>query len=260
MLSLKEIEKSYPENLRPFKRFILREYLQHKILELVFESKYAQKLCFLGGTCLRIIHNNTRFSEDLDFDTLKLSERSFGNISEEIKKGLEREGYKVEFKIVARGAFHCHIKFPGLLFSEGLSGYEEEKILIQLDAEPQHFKFTPETFILNKFDVFTTILTTPKDILLSQKIFASLNRKQPKGRDFFDIMFLLSMTKPNYKYLQQKVGIKNEAQLKEKLLERCKKLNMKQMANDVKPFLFNPSDMKKVELFADYIRQVDLNN
>ena len=67
------------------------------------------------------------------------------------------------------------------------------------------------------------------------------------------------MTKPNYKYLQQKVGIKNETQLKEKLLERCKKLNMKQVANDVKPFLFNPNDMKKVELFADYIRQVDLD-
>lgn len=260
MLSLKEIEKSYPENLRPFKRFILREYLQHKILALVFESKYASKLCFLGGTCLRIVHNNTRFSEDLDFDTLNLSERSFGHISEEIKKGLEREGYKVEFKTVARGAFHCYIKFPGLLLNEGLSGHKEEKILIQLDAEPQHFKFTPETFILNKFDVFTTILTTPKDILLSQKIFASLNRKQPKGRDFFDIVFLLSLTKPNYKYLAKKIGINKEDQLREKLLARCKKLNMKQVANDVKPFLFNPNDMKKVELFTDYVRQVDLHN
>src|ERR1035441_7312205 len=125
MLSIDEIEKVYPENIRGFKRFILREYLQYKVLQIIFDSLFADKLCFLGGTCLRIIHNNSRFSEDLDFDTLKLSERSFGNISEEIKKGLEREGYKVEFKIVARGAFHCHIKFPGLLFSEGLSGYEE---------------------------------------------------------------------------------------------------------------------------------------
>ncbi len=31
MLALSEIEKSYPENLRGFRRFMLREYLQHKI-------------------------------------------------------------------------------------------------------------------------------------------------------------------------------------------------------------------------------------
>ena len=30
MLTLPEIEKNYPESLRGFKRFILREYLQHK--------------------------------------------------------------------------------------------------------------------------------------------------------------------------------------------------------------------------------------
>lgn len=258
MLSLKEIEKAFPENLRPFSRFILREYLQYKILGLLYESKYGSKLCFLGGTCLRIVHNNSRFSEHLDFDIFKLSENSFASVSEEIKKGLERDGYKVEFRMVAKGAFHCYIKFPGLLFREGLSGYREEKILIQLDAEPQHFNFTPEKFILNKFDVFTTVLTTPRDILLSQKIFASINRKQPKGRDFFDIVFLLSNTKPNYKYLEQKLKIKNEQQLKEKLLMRCKELDMKKVAKDVKAFLFNPKDAVKVELFADYIRQITL--
>ena len=258
MLSINEIEKQYPEKLRVFRRFILREYLQHKILALIYESKYGSKLCFLGGTCLRIIHNNTRFSEDLDFDCLKLTERSFSAISLEIKKGLEREGYGVEFRAVSKGAFHCYIKFPGLLFTEGLSGHKEEKILIQLDAEPQHYKFNPETFILNKFDVFTTILTTPKSLLLSQKIHAALNRKQAKGRDFFDIMFLLSDTKPDFDYLQQKLGIKTEKQLKEKLIARCNKLNMKQVADDVKPFLFESKDAVKVEIFEKYIAQAKL--
>ena len=36
MLTLPEIEKNYPEPLRGFKRFILREYLQHKILQIIF--------------------------------------------------------------------------------------------------------------------------------------------------------------------------------------------------------------------------------
>ncbi len=62
MLTLPEIEKFYPESLRGYKRFLLREYLQHKVLQIVFNSEFADKLAFLGGTCLRIVHGNTRFS------------------------------------------------------------------------------------------------------------------------------------------------------------------------------------------------------
>lgn len=35
MITLNEIEQSYPQNLRGFKRFVLREYLQHKLLEII---------------------------------------------------------------------------------------------------------------------------------------------------------------------------------------------------------------------------------
>ncbi len=129
MISLLEIQKYYPQNLQIFKTFILREYLQYKILEIIFESKYANKLCFLGGTCLRIVHNNTRFSEDLDFDNFDLSETDFNNIAEIIKKQLTRQGYNVEIKNIFAGAFHCYVKFPKLLFNEGLSGHKEEKFL-----------------------------------------------------------------------------------------------------------------------------------
>ena len=36
MLDLKQIESFYPEYLRSFKRNLLREYLQYKILEAIF--------------------------------------------------------------------------------------------------------------------------------------------------------------------------------------------------------------------------------
>ena len=75
-----------------------------------------------------------------------------------------------------KGAYHCHIKFPALLFQQGLSGYQQEKILIQLDTEPQHFNFVPESYLLNRFDVFTQLQTTPLDLLLAQKFYAILNR------------------------------------------------------------------------------------
>lgn len=260
MLRLQQLLTFYPKPQQRFGQFILREYLQHKILQIIFEiPEYAQKLCFLGGTCLRIVHGNTRFSEDLDFDNQGLTEEDFQAISGVVKKELGREGYQVEVNTVIKGAFHCYIRFPALLFNEGLSGHHEQKILIQLDAEPQHYDFKPEKYILNKFDVFTEIPATPVSLLMAQKFYAIINRNRNKGRDFFDVVFLLSKNaKPDYHYLDIRLGIKDGVALKAKILERCAMLDMKSMADDVAPFLFNPGDTKKITFFEDFIRQVDL--
>ena len=254
MLDIRQIEQYYPENLRGFRRFILREYLQYKVLEILFNGPHANKLVFLGGTCLRIVHGNQRFSEDLDFDNLLLSESEFTEISANISVQLHRMGYESETKLVAKGAYHCHIRFPRLLFAQGLSGYEEEKILIQLDTEPQHFDYTDEKPILNKFDVFTKIASTPLPILMAQKCYAILNRPRNKGRDFFDLVFLMGRNiAPDMAYLRQKLNIETPKVLKEHLLKRCHRLDMTAMAADVAPFLFNPTDEKKVRLFVEYV-------
>ncbi len=158
MLNLSEILKAYPESLHIHRSFILREYLQYKILEILFESRYANKFCFLGGTCLRLVHNNPRFSEDLDFDNFQITEEEFSQVSVSIQTGLEKQGYQVEMKQIIRGAYHCHIRFPGLMFEQGLSGYREERILIQLDTEPQHFDFQPENFVLNNFHLIPLLV------------------------------------------------------------------------------------------------------
>jgi predicted nucleotidyltransferase component of viral defense system len=254
MLSIHEISKYYPENLRAFRRFILREYLQYKILEIVFEGPYAEKLSFLGGTCLRLVHQNQRFSEDLDFDNFDLRQNEFDEISLNIKAELEGTGYKVETKQIEKGAYHCYIRFPKLLFDQGLSGYEEEKILIQLDTEAQHFEYVPDQPILNKFDVFTRIFATPPDLLISQKCYAILNRTRNKGRDFFDLVFLLGKgIFPDMDYLYQKTGIKSGEELKMRLSDKCESLNMDEMTRDVAPFLFNAADQKKIKFFKDYL-------
>lgn len=260
MLSLNEIIPFYPESLWAHREFILREYLQYKILQIIYDiPEYAQCLCFLGGTALRIVHGNQRFSEDLDFDNRGLTEEQFDTISEKIKTGLERDGYEVEIKTVYKGAYHCYIRFPKLLFNEGLTGHISEKILIQLDTEPQHYTFTPDKHILNKFDVFTEIPITPPNILLAQKCYAIINRKRSKGRDFFDVVFLLSKgAKPDYGYLDLKLKINNAKALKDRLLTTCSKLDMKVMADDVAPFLFNSSDAKKITMFETYLKQVEL--
>ncbi len=259
MLSLREIKTFYPESLHSFERFILREYLQYKILEIIFESTFATKLAFLGGTCLRIIYGNSRFSEDIDFDNFHLSEEDFTDISLIVKSELEKLGYKTEIRNVMKGAYHCYIRFPELLYQQGLSGHKLERILIQLDTEAHDFSYQPNMPIVNKFDVFTQIFSTPEDLLLAQKFYAIINRKRNKGRDFFDISFLLSRgIKPNYEYLNFKLGIQSSDDLRKQILEKCACLDMKEMAKDVEPFLFAPKDMKKVLLFPELIKQAVL--
>lgn len=255
LLSIEELLKQYPHNLRYFSSFILREYLQYHILNLLFTGNYAEKFSFLGGTCLRIIHQNQRFSEDLDFDNFDLSISDFDDVALNIKSGLENLGLQVEIENVYKGAYHCYIKFPGLLYQEGLTGHKEQKILIQLYTESQGFDYKPEIVFINKFDIFSSIFSTPANILLSQKLFAIFNRRQPKGRDFYDVIFLLGKgVQPNFDFLDQKIQISNPLDLKHRLIEHCNSLDFNFLSKDVQPFLFNSEDSKRVLHFLEFIK------
>ncbi len=256
MLTLKEIEKFYPDNEKPFKRNILREYLQYKILEIIFKDNISNKMCFIGGTCIRMVYGTSRFSEDLDFDNFGLTINEFTTLSNQVKKELELIGYNVETKIVSKQAFRCYIKIPKLLLEEGLTNFSNEKITIQLDTESQGYNYEPEKFLLNKFDVFTHILTAPSNILLSQKLWAIINRKVLKGRDLYDVTFLYSFTKPDFNYLKLKANIDNIKKLKEALFNRIKNENLSKLAKDVEPFLINSSEIKRILNFRDFIDSI----
>jgi len=254
MLELKQIESFFPEHLRHFKRNLLREYLQYKILEAIFTSRYGQKLVFMGGTAIHIVHGLPRFSEDLDFDNRGLTKDNFRALTEGIAKKLALEGYGIETGISFKGAFSADIKVTGVLFDEGLSGHRGEKILIKLDAEPQNFKYSSERVVINKFDIFTGISVVPVNILLAQKFYAILARKRAVGRDFYDAVFLAGKASPDFAYLKERVGIKDREGLKSALLERCSKLDFKILSRDVEQFIFSPEDAKKVLLFSEYVR------
>lgn len=254
MLNLIDIQQFYSHNEQQQGRSILREYLQYKILQIIFESEIADKLSFMGGTCLRIILGTQRFSEDLGFDNFGLTVEDFNKLAVIITEQMQGFGYEVEVKTVHHNAFRCYIRLPKILFENKLSGYREEKILIQVDSEAQKFEYTPEVSFLNKFDVFTKVAYTPKDILLSQKIWAILNRKTPKGRDYYDTLFLFGITTPNFEYLKLKAGIENLQQLKETLYNKTVHQPLSEYANDVNPFLLNPAESKRIEMFPEFIK------
>lgn len=259
MLDFEQIKSQYPEGLQQFQKGIFREYLQYNILQGIFESKFADKVSFMGGTALRIIHGNNRFSEDIDLDNFELSWKNFENLVEVIQQNLILEGFLVEIKQVEKAAYHCYIKFPEILYENGISPLREEKILVKVDTYAQGYDYFPDMKILNKFDIFSEVRVTPLSVLLSQKIYAAIDRKQPKGRDFYDITFLLGQTKPDYGYLSQKLNVSNAKELRELVQQRIELLDFEALAEDVSPFLIRKGDMKRVLLFKTYWGQAILD-
>jgi len=81
VLEFERVLAGYPEPERIFKRHILREYLQMKILASLFQHDLGNRLCFLGGTAIRLVLGNRRFSEDIDLDNRGISEKEFSALA-----------------------------------------------------------------------------------------------------------------------------------------------------------------------------------
>ncbi len=257
MINLEQIATAFPPHLALQKQAMRREYLQCVILEILFESPYATKFSFLGGTCLRLVHGNTRFSEDLNFDNFGLTDSNFDLVAEYIQKSLGKKGFQTEVANVHKGAYRCNIRFPGLLFEQGLSGHKEEKILIQLDTQSQGYAFTPQTYVLNRFGLFTRLIVTPPGLLLAQKLYTLGNRPRAKGRDFFDVVFLFSINaKPDYVFLENKMQAGTPELLRNAISKELEKMDLEALSADVQPFLFNPDDDRRVRYFREFWEQV----
>jgi len=257
MLDLPQILSFFPPHLRAFRVSALREYLQYKVLASLYGGPHGRRLAFMGGTALRIIHGNPRFSEDLDFDNRGLDRAGLSAMAASIRRDLAREGFRPEVREITKGAWHVEIRFLGLLAEMGLSGHREEKILISIDLEPQEFSYRPDMVIVNRFDVFAHVAAVPPDILLAQKIAAVFSRKRPLGRDLYDIVFLFGKTRPNAEYLKEKLGFASLGEAKQELSAWAGGRNLAALARDVEPFLFDAEDKRKVLLFREFIEKTE---
>lgn len=253
MINLENIKIYYSPKEQVFEQFLLKEYLQYQILNIVFSSSFWEKLSFLWWTAIRLIHNSTRFSEDMYFDNFWLEERDFENLSLYIKKELNLLWYEVEIKNVYKWAYRCYIRLPKILKELWFSNLDDEKILIQIDTVKQDYKYNSDKKIIDKFDIYKLINVCPINIILSKKIHALIDRKRIKWRDFFDIVYLYRFTKPDFNYLQAKTWIKNIEDLKNKLNDFIKDLDLIEISKDVKPFLLNQDEINRVIDFKNFI-------
>ena len=164
-----------------------KEYLQYIFLNAI--SKYSEDFIFKGGTCLRIIFDLERASEDLDFST----SLGINEIRKIVNKCLrDFDLLNIKYKVYAekefKGNLRFEIRFEGPLFVGKNASTNTLKIdFNKLKIKNKVVKVVQKLF--SDIPLFTIIVLEEKEIL-AEKIRALINRSE--SRDLYDIWMLLN--------------------------------------------------------------------
>ena len=257
MIRIEQIRNFFPTQIRGdsgIDKYMLKEYLQLMILDYLSSTPSIRKMAFIGGTNLRLVKGIDRFSEDLDFDCKEFSKTEFIEMTNGVIQFLERSGLRVEIRDKENPkltAFRRNIYFPELLFDLGLSGHKEERFMIKIESQDQGISY-PHVMTNIKGCGFFFPFPVPSDgVLCSMKIAAMLTRA--KGRDFYDLMFLLPQSKPDYDFLSKRCGIHNLQEFKQATAELLKTVDLNKKQKDFEHLLFNKTSSEKILRFGEFM-------
>ncbi len=236
---------------------MLKEYIQLSILDFLSATPYIQKVVFIGGTNLRLVKRIDRFSEDLDFDCEDFSKEEFVAMTDSIFQFLQRSGFRVEVNDKESNrlkAYRRNFHFPEFWFDLGLSGHKEERFLIKIESQDQQIPYQSQTVNIKGCGFYFPFPVPPDEVLCSMKISAMLSRQ--KGRDFYDVMFLLAQTSPDYSFLTKTHGIHNLEELKEATADVVKKVDLNMKKRDFEHLLFNKKNSERILLVGEFIQDM----
>lgn len=260
MITLEAIKNFYPDYLTGnagIHKYLLKEYVLLLILDYLSATAFIRKVVFIGGTSLRLVKNIDRFSEDLDFDCKLFSETEFTEMTEGVIKYLRDNGLRIEVKEKDNKnlkAFRRSIYFPEILYEMGLTGHKEERFLIKIECQDQLVDYKSEIANVKGCGLFFPMPVPPAKVLCSMKISAMLNRQ--KGRDFYDVMFLLSQTPPDFNFLSKRCGISNMNELKNVVEKVLKTVDLKSKTRDFEHLLFSKSNSRRILGTAEFFKSL----
>jgi predicted nucleotidyltransferase component of viral defense system len=264
MISIDQIANFYPAAMREnqvFLKHILKEYVQLLVLDYLAATPHVRKMTLIGGTNLRLAKGIDRFSEDLDFDCKNLREEEFVGMSDDVLVFLQRNGFKAEARTATKDrltAFRRSIHFPQLLFEMGISGHKEERFIMKLESQDQGVAYAPTMGFIKGCGFFFSFPVPSDGVLCAMKIAAMLSRR--KGRDFYDVMFLLPQTQPDYKFLKARCGIGNLAELKEATGKSLRTIDLSHKQKDFEHLLFRRENSRRILRFREFVNSLAVND
>lgn len=162
-----------------------REYLQLAFLSHLYLQPLAGQVYFKGGTAIHLLFDSPRFSEDLDFSTV-LSPADAGRLIKEAETEMRREIPGIKMLLWHRGKRGIRFK---LIYKSADFKYPTT---IRIDVSFEKPLRPVSSPLLTKFPImlFPIVSHLAIEEILAEKVRAALTRA--KGRDIFDLWFLLS--------------------------------------------------------------------
>jgi predicted nucleotidyltransferase component of viral defense system len=182
------------------KRIVLKEALQAYVLDFVYNHPSYRHLKFYGGTCLHVVYELNRLSEDLDLDNNMVINLS--DLANELSSMFtNRLGYPDTVVKTQQGEneiLRVTLKFP-VLNTLGLSAHPDEAL--HLKVEVSHHR---QVSIIQNTPVFYHGCSfVPAhfslETMMAGKMIACLERNFQrgregafiKGRDFYDLLWFM---------------------------------------------------------------------
>ncbi len=249
--------KKFDLRTKQQEKHALREIAHEIALSGLARTDFFKHVAFIGGSCLRIAHGLKRFSEDLDFWTLKHSPnfewKQYLHVVEE------------EFRAYA---FHMSVEDQESVSSRKRALLKQtsiKKVLTLTHAR----KFADDETLRIKFEIDTvpplgseyeskhlefpypfSFTTLDQPSLFASKILALFDLEKEKGRHWFDFIWYISQKWPvNFQLLSQ--ARKEEVtvnRLQSELTELIQSRKWADLKADIKPFI-TPEEQETVDLW-----------
>ena len=239
------------------KRNAVFEVNQQVILAGLYNGGFFESAAFYGGTCLRIFHGLQRFSEDMDFSLLTQDANfDFSKYFQPIIDAFALVGREVEIKKKDKNKKNFG-KVESAFLKDNTDVYDvtfqtEKAIRIKIEVDtcpPMNFN-TEQKLLLQPHSFMTRCYTLPD--LFAGKMHALVYRSwknRVKGRDWYDFEWYVRHNVPlDFAHLAERCKQFNNEditpeQFKDKLKERLRTTDIKQVKDDVLPFVRNPKEL-----------------
>ena len=237
------------------KRNAIFEVNQQIILAGLYAGGFFESAAFYGGTCLRIFHGLQRFSEDMDFSLLAPDENfDFSKYFQPIVDAFALVGREVEITKKDKKSFgkveSAFLKDNTDVYDVTFQTEKSIKIKIEVDTCPPLNFTTEQKLLLQPHSFMTRCFTLPD--LFAGKMHALVYRawkNRVKGRDWYDFeWYVRNGVALDFAHLAERCKQFNGEDItlesfKEKLVERLSTANIKQVKEDVLPFVRNPKEL-----------------
>lgn len=230
-------------------RIILKEALQAYALGFLYNHPRYRSLNFYGGTCLHVVYQLNRLSEDIDLDNqdqinLAALKDDLIQYFSSIQPGMEITAHEQRSE---SDVLQITLRFP-VLFGLGLSEHQSENLHLKVEishhSQVAEILYTPMLYYSRSFVPAHFSLET----MMAGKILACLERsfiigqqKTIKGRDFYDLLwFMQQRIQPLEKKLAKdgKESYSTQSGL-EVLKEKIAQISRRDLAQDLLPLFEN---------------------